>query len=94
MLQSLLEDRFKLIFHSATKELPLYELVVGKNGHKLKASVEDPAAAAAGPDPGPGRGGPPPIGKDGFPTLPPAGAHAHDVQRRPSSYRRQRPIHD
>jgi uncharacterized protein (TIGR03435 family) len=27
MLQSLLEDRFKLIFHSATKELPLYELV-------------------------------------------------------------------
>lgn len=71
MLQSLLEERFKLTFHSVTKEFPLYELVVGKNGHKLKASVEDPAGAGAGPDAGPGRGGPPPVGKDGFPTLPP-----------------------
>jgi uncharacterized protein (TIGR03435 family) len=71
MLQSLLEERFKLTFHSVTREFPLYELVVGKNGHKLKASVVDPSAATAGPDAGPGRGGPPSIGKDGFPTLPP-----------------------
>ncbi len=69
MMQNLLVDRFKLSFHKVTKEFPLYELVVGKNGPKLKASVEDPGAA--GPDAGPGRGGPPPIGKDGFPVVPP-----------------------
>ena len=71
MIQNLLVDRFGLSFHKVTKEFPLYELVVGKNGHKLKASVEDPSSAADGPGAGPGRGGPPPIGKDGFPTLPP-----------------------
>ena len=71
MMQNLLVDRFRLSFHKVTKEFPLYELVVGKNGHKLKASVEDPSAAADSPGAGPGRGGPPPVGKDGFPTLPP-----------------------
>ncbi|HLJ46394.1 MAG TPA: TIGR03435 family protein [Bryobacteraceae bacterium] len=38
MLQSLLADRFKLTFHRETKELPIYSLVVGKNGPKLKES--------------------------------------------------------
>jgi uncharacterized protein (TIGR03435 family) len=71
MIQNLLVDRFRLSFHKVTKEFPLYELVVGKNGHKLKASVEDPSAVSDGPGAGLGRGGPPPIGKDGFPTLPP-----------------------
>jgi uncharacterized protein (TIGR03435 family) len=64
MLQNLLADRFKLTLHHATKEFRLYELAVGKNGPKMKASVEDPSAAG-------GRGSPIPIGKDGFPTLPP-----------------------
>ena len=49
MMQNLLAERFKLSFHKVTKEFPLYELVVGKNGPKLKASVEDPGAAAAVP---------------------------------------------
>jgi uncharacterized protein (TIGR03435 family) len=35
MLQSLLEDRFKLALHRETKVLPIYALVVGKNGSKL-----------------------------------------------------------
>jgi uncharacterized protein (TIGR03435 family) len=70
MLQNLLVDRFKLTLHHVTKEFPLYELVVGKNGPKLKASAEDPSGAD-GPGTGPGRGGPPPMGKDGFPVLPP-----------------------
>ena len=35
MLQSLLEDRFKLALHRETKVLPIYALVVGKNGPKL-----------------------------------------------------------
>ena len=36
LLQSLLEERFKLKFHKETKEAPIYHLVVGKNGHKMK----------------------------------------------------------
>jgi uncharacterized protein (TIGR03435 family) len=40
-LQSLLEDRCKLTIHRETKELPVYALVVAKDGPKLKqAQVE------------------------------------------------------
>lgn len=35
MLQHLLTDRFKLTFHKETKELPVFELVIAKNGPKL-----------------------------------------------------------
>jgi len=37
MLQTLLEDRFHLVVHSETKELPVYALTVGKGG--IKASL-------------------------------------------------------
>jgi uncharacterized protein (TIGR03435 family) len=36
MLQALLKERFKLEVHRETKDLPVYALVVGKNGPKLK----------------------------------------------------------
>ncbi len=36
MLQALLVDRFKLTLHRETKELPLYALVIAKNGPKLQ----------------------------------------------------------
>lgn len=36
MLQGMLADRFKLIVHHETKELPMYALVVAKGGSKLK----------------------------------------------------------
>jgi uncharacterized protein (TIGR03435 family) len=36
MLQTLLADRFQLKVHRETRETPVYELVVGKNGPKLK----------------------------------------------------------
>lgn len=36
MLQTLLADRFKLAFHKEAKILPIYELVVSKNGPKIK----------------------------------------------------------
>jgi uncharacterized protein (TIGR03435 family) len=40
MLQSLLEDRFKLKVHRETKEGPVYFLTVAKNGPKLRATPE------------------------------------------------------
>ncbi len=35
MLQALLTDRFQLKFHRETRQVPVYELVVGKNGPKV-----------------------------------------------------------
>jgi|SRR5215471_8724068 len=40
MLQVLLEDRFKLSLHRETRQLPVYELTVGKGGAKLQPSRE------------------------------------------------------
>jgi bla regulator protein blaR1 len=45
LIQKLLADRFQLTVHRDTKELPIYALVVAKNGSKLKES------AANGPGP-------------------------------------------
>jgi len=42
MLQSLLEDRFKLAVHHAAVEQPVLALVAGKGGLKLKQSAEKP----------------------------------------------------
>jgi uncharacterized protein (TIGR03435 family) len=44
MLQTLLEERFKLTTHRASIEHPVLALVVGKGGPKLKASAEKPVA--------------------------------------------------
>ena len=44
MLQTLLEERFKLTTHRASAEHPVLALVVGKGGPKLKASAEKPVA--------------------------------------------------
>jgi len=41
MLQELLADRFKLKLHRESREMPIYALVVGKNGHKLKSAPKD-----------------------------------------------------
>jgi uncharacterized protein (TIGR03435 family) len=59
MWQSLLADRFKLSLHRDQKELPVYVLVVGKNGPKLKESEESgnpPAPPGGGLFLGGGRG--------------------------------------
>lgn len=42
MLQSLLEERFKLSVHEASAEHPVLALVVAKGGPKLKESTETP----------------------------------------------------
>jgi len=72
MLQNLLADRFKLAAHREKKEMPIYALVVGKNGPKMKESAPEAAATASGDDPPspPPPTGPPPRGKDGCPELP------------------------
>jgi uncharacterized protein (TIGR03435 family) len=41
MLQALLADRFQLRVHRETRDLPVYALVVAKNGPKLKVSSAD-----------------------------------------------------
>lgn len=48
MLQSLLADRFKLQLHRSMKEMPVYALVVAKNGPKLRESGPDESAASHG----------------------------------------------
>ncbi len=44
MLQTLLEDRFKLVFHRTTEEHTVLAIVVAKGGPKLKASAGKPVA--------------------------------------------------
>ena len=48
MLQSLLADRFKLIVHRESKEIPVYTLVVGKSGSKLKEVPYDEEVVGKG----------------------------------------------
>ena len=47
MLQTLLTARFGIELHHETRELPLYELSVAKNGPKLKPPAADPNARGA-----------------------------------------------
>ena len=57
MLQTLLADRFGLKIHHDNKDLPVYALVVGKGGAKLK-EADASSAPAPGPSGAPGgRGG-------------------------------------
>jgi uncharacterized protein (TIGR03435 family) len=58
LLLPLLADRFKLTVHDETKVLPIYELVVAKNGSKLKEATpgDTYANGVKGPD-GVGRAG-------------------------------------
>lgn len=48
MLRTLLEERFHLALHNSSKEMPVYALVVGKEGSKLKESTPDDATDGAG----------------------------------------------
>jgi uncharacterized protein (TIGR03435 family) len=89
MLQNLLADRFKMTLHRETKELPMYALIVGPKGPKLKETTvvdpppaPDPAIREGGrgdapppppPPPGLGRGGLK-LGPDGCPETPPMAA--------------------
>jgi len=75
MMQGLLADRFALNVHRETRELPVYDLTIAKNGFKLK---EVPEPSRAGPDssppplpPPPPPGTAPPTTAAAMPTPPP-----------------------
>jgi len=67
MWQGLLEERFHLAVHHAAKDLPIYELVIAKNGPRLKNSARNPGQPVAG-------SGRLLADRDGFPVLTP-GVH-------------------
>jgi uncharacterized protein (TIGR03435 family) len=48
MLQSLLEDRFRLKVHRATREAPVYALVVAKGGPKIRLSEDQVSPDVSG----------------------------------------------
>jgi uncharacterized protein (TIGR03435 family) len=75
MLQNLLVERFGLVVHRETREMPIYELVVAKGGLKMKTPEKPPAGAEPEAAPAEGGGGPPAPrltpNKDGLPEFPP-----------------------
>lgn len=50
MFQKVLADRFKLVLQEETKELPVYSLIVGKQGPKVHAVVEGNCPEVPPPD--------------------------------------------
>jgi uncharacterized protein (TIGR03435 family) len=65
MMQNLLADRLKLKFHFEKKETQAYDLLVAKNGPKMKEST-----GALDPDERPGRLTERKMDAEGFPVLP------------------------
>jgi uncharacterized protein (TIGR03435 family) len=46
MFQQVLTERFKLVAHHETRELPIFQLTIGKHGSKLKVTAPDDPASA------------------------------------------------
>jgi len=67
MMRNLLAERFHLTVHREKKEASVYELVVAKNGPKLKESAKTPATKDGAVQPFVF----PKLGQDGFPVPPP-----------------------
>jgi uncharacterized protein (TIGR03435 family) len=65
MVRALLEERFQLVAHKETKDMPVYALLIAKNGPKLPAAKDD-ACTAFSPDKPP-----PPPPQPGQPFQPP-----------------------
>ena len=66
MLQKLLADRFHLVVHRETKQLPVYRLVVAKGGSRMQPPASDPAET---PGTDKDSGGKLTRDKDGYPLL-------------------------
>ena len=71
MMKTLLRDRFGMLAHTETREMPILALTVarsdGRLGPQLKPAAVDCAAIGRGRGPLDGRGGPPPDGRIGGP---------------------------
>jgi uncharacterized protein (TIGR03435 family) len=65
MMRNLLAERFHLTVHREKKEANVYDLVVAKNGPKLKEAAKAPA-----PQDGPEPPGPLKLDQDGYPVVP------------------------
>lgn len=63
MYRNLLIERFHMKFHTETREVKLYELIVAPDGHKLTPSAGEPPPVPRGTTIGT-------PGADGYPTLP------------------------
>jgi uncharacterized protein (TIGR03435 family) len=72
MMQGMLADRFQLKSHRETRELPVYELTIARNGHKLKEVLPSTESAPGTTPPG----AVPPTSVAGSPALLP-GAVLH-----------------
>jgi uncharacterized protein (TIGR03435 family) len=74
MLRNLLAERFKLAVHHEKRETQVYNLVVAKNGPKLKEwappAVNDATGAPNDGAPAPGQSLPLKKDQDGFPVIP------------------------
>ncbi len=76
MLQTLLEDRFRLALHQETRELPVYALTTVHSDRKLGPGMQPsstPCAAGRGPAGAPGRFGAPPPASASAPERPQCG---------------------
>jgi len=73
MTKFLLRDRFNLLAHTETREMPILSLTLartdGRLGPQLKPAAVDCQAIGRGRGPVDGRGGPPPDGRLGGPPL-------------------------
>lgn len=57
MLAAILEDRFQVKTHIEAKLMPVYDLVIAKNGSKLKETPRPPRPSDGNPPPEKGAGG-------------------------------------
>src|SRR5262245_32894810 len=73
MMQPLLAERFQLKPHRGVRELPVYELTIGKGGFRLKEIPPSPTPRTPPLPPPPPPGTPPPTNPAALPT-PPDGA--------------------
>ena len=78
MWQNLLAERFGLMLHHEPKEFQVDELVVGKNGAKLKETTVDPAEEL---DPGPPKFKDSELAGPGFVTTIMANGQAHTMAK-------------
>jgi uncharacterized protein (TIGR03435 family) len=93
MLQNLLTERFHLVLHREQKVMPVYALVVGKNGAKLKEAA-DQSGGSDGDEFDPLPPAPPnelEVSSDGYPNVPPREGSWLVALR--SGYARTRQLH-